>query len=161
MQPIFIKRNLTEEEILASKELNIELVAKEEDSCKFIDKTFEDVCLKNMKLDLYNDLKEDLKTFVKHELLNKPGEKILLENLQSEIEFLRQEICEKNKIIDKLTEKSLMHIDKDFSYKNTFNKLQDQNFDDRNSPGDECLDSFNDQLSLPSISPNTVDISTP
>ena len=131
-----------------------------EDPCMFIDSKFNEISLNKLKAELYDDLKSDLKDylkhFVKHELIDN---NVLVENMQSEISFLRQELRDKNKIINSLATKPLMLNNDDFSY-----NLKKLNPSPSNETSRENLNStVNDVISNTVLSQTDTppDISTP
>ena len=133
----------------------------------FIDLQFEKARYTKLKEQIFGDVLEKVMSFVRREVITSSAvssrtdkkktsqdeNTILISHMEDEISFLREEVHQKNCIIKNMTEKSLMHDEKDFSYK-TQNITYDQNtlatrknyIDVTQSQRDDIKQLLNDQL---------------
>ena len=109
--------------------INEEIKAYEE----FIDNQVEKLKYENLKKQLYDDILEKVMNHVRNEVFtstnidysradkrkrsNIEDKTLLISHLKDEVSFLRQEVCQKNNIINKLLmENPLMRDERNFSY---------------------------------------------
>ena len=114
------------------KKINEEIKAYE----KFIDKQLEKLEYEKLKKQLYDDILEKVMNHVRSEVftstnidssranrrkrLDDDEKNLLISHLKDEISFLKEEICQKNHIINKLTENSSMRDKENLSHRSKY-----------------------------------------